>query len=152
MDNLTEEQIQLVIDWMNKWEQLEGTAIPIRFKEDFSNTNELDVRTKQISKDVNDHLKVIATQKHRDFMTTAVHQVVDDLNSKREKQIVDVCKNHGLDISTPEKLKQEAHRFNLYNNMDTKRCELKLDGKLIARWSTEITTQFSSASIIATMG
>jgi hypothetical protein len=26
-----------VIAWMNTWEQLRGTAIPIRFKEDFSN-------------------------------------------------------------------------------------------------------------------
>jgi hypothetical protein len=33
---LTEEQINGVINWMNKWEQLKGTAIPIRFKEDFT--------------------------------------------------------------------------------------------------------------------
>jgi hypothetical protein len=33
--NLTEDQIQVVIEWMNTWEQLKDTAIPIRFKEDF---------------------------------------------------------------------------------------------------------------------
>ena len=39
MSQLSEEQIQAVIDWMNTWEQLRGTAIPIRFEEDFSNKN-----------------------------------------------------------------------------------------------------------------
>lgn len=33
---LTDEQINGVINWMNQWEQLKGTAIPIRFKEDFT--------------------------------------------------------------------------------------------------------------------
>ena len=27
--------IDVVINWMNEWEQLKGTVIPIRFKEDF---------------------------------------------------------------------------------------------------------------------
>lgn len=29
-------RIQAVVDWMNEWEQLKGTSIPIRFKEDFT--------------------------------------------------------------------------------------------------------------------
>lgn len=33
----TIDQIETVIDWMNTWEQLKDTAIPIRFKEDFTN-------------------------------------------------------------------------------------------------------------------
>ena len=33
--NLNKEQIEKVIDWMNSWEQLKDTAIPLRFKEDF---------------------------------------------------------------------------------------------------------------------
>lgn len=33
---LNDTQIQAVIDWMNRWQQLKDTAIPIRFKEDFS--------------------------------------------------------------------------------------------------------------------
>jgi hypothetical protein len=33
---LTIDQIETVIDWMNTWEQLKDTAIPIRFKEDFT--------------------------------------------------------------------------------------------------------------------
>lgn len=32
----TTDQIETVIDWMNTWEQLKDTAIPIRFKEDFT--------------------------------------------------------------------------------------------------------------------
>jgi hypothetical protein len=32
---LTKDQIEMVIDWLNQWEQLKGGAIPIRFKEDF---------------------------------------------------------------------------------------------------------------------
>ncbi len=33
---LSEAQIDAVVNWMNTWGQLKGTAIPIRFKEDFS--------------------------------------------------------------------------------------------------------------------
>lgn len=33
--SLSPEQIQAVIEWMNTWEQLKDTAIPMRFKEDF---------------------------------------------------------------------------------------------------------------------
>lgn len=33
--NLSDLQIEKVIEWMNTWEQLKDTAIPIRFKEDF---------------------------------------------------------------------------------------------------------------------
>tara|TARA_R110002153_G_scaffold271657_1_gene439337 strand:+ start:115 stop:432 length:318 start_codon:yes stop_codon:yes gene_type:complete len=33
--NLNKEQIEKVIDWMNTWEQLKNTAIPLRFKEEF---------------------------------------------------------------------------------------------------------------------
>ena len=36
MPDLTHEQIDVVINWMNTWEQLKDTAIPIRFKEDFT--------------------------------------------------------------------------------------------------------------------
>ena len=35
MKNLTKEQIQGVINWMNEYEMLENTHIPIRFKEHF---------------------------------------------------------------------------------------------------------------------
>lgn len=35
--NLSDLQIEKVIEWMNTWEQLKDTAIPIRFKEDFTN-------------------------------------------------------------------------------------------------------------------
>jgi len=34
--NLTPAQIEAVVDWMNTWEQLKDTAIPLRFKEDFT--------------------------------------------------------------------------------------------------------------------
>jgi hypothetical protein len=37
MEQLTHEQIETVINWMNGWEQLKDTAIPIRFKADFEN-------------------------------------------------------------------------------------------------------------------
>lgn len=37
--NLTIAQIDVVIEWMNSWEQLRGTVIPIRFKEDFINAS-----------------------------------------------------------------------------------------------------------------
>ena len=33
---LSQDQIRFVIDWMNTWEQLRDTAIPLRFKEEFS--------------------------------------------------------------------------------------------------------------------
>lgn len=34
-NTLTQDQIIAVIAWMNTWEQLKDTAIPIRFKEDW---------------------------------------------------------------------------------------------------------------------
>jgi hypothetical protein len=34
--NLDRDQIDAVVAWMNEWEQLMGTAIPIRFRKDFS--------------------------------------------------------------------------------------------------------------------
>ena len=33
--SLNKEQIQEVIDWLNKWSQLKNGVVPIRFKEDF---------------------------------------------------------------------------------------------------------------------
>ena len=30
---LTQDQMQAVLDWMNEWDQLKDTAIPLRFKE-----------------------------------------------------------------------------------------------------------------------
>ena len=33
MKTLTQEQIKAVIKWMNGWQQLENTAIPLRFNE-----------------------------------------------------------------------------------------------------------------------
>ena len=36
MKTLTQDQIDAVIDWMNNWEQLKDTAIPLRFKEDWT--------------------------------------------------------------------------------------------------------------------
>lgn len=33
--SLTPQQVERVVEWMNEWNQLKGTAIPIRFKEDF---------------------------------------------------------------------------------------------------------------------
>lgn len=35
--NLSDLQIEKVVEWMNTWEQLKDTAIPIRFEEDFTN-------------------------------------------------------------------------------------------------------------------
>lgn len=32
--------IKAVVDWMNAWEQLKDTAIPMRFKEDFTDPDE----------------------------------------------------------------------------------------------------------------
>lgn len=32
---LTDEQIEAVVDWLNEWEWIRGTSVPIRFKEDF---------------------------------------------------------------------------------------------------------------------
>ncbi len=42
MTDFTENQIQTVIDWMNAWEQLRGTVIPIRFKEDFTKQTDVE--------------------------------------------------------------------------------------------------------------
>ena len=36
MNTLTQDQIDAVVDWMNNWEQLKDTAIPLRFKEDWT--------------------------------------------------------------------------------------------------------------------
>ena len=40
---LTKEQILEVVDWMNSWEQMRGTAIPIRFKEDFMQSQSIKI-------------------------------------------------------------------------------------------------------------
>ena len=36
MKPLTQDQIKAVIDWLNTWEQLENTVIPIRFRDEWS--------------------------------------------------------------------------------------------------------------------
>ncbi|MCP5063608.1 MAG: hypothetical protein GY936_14270 [Ignavibacteriae bacterium] len=33
---ITQDQINAVVDWMNNWEQLKDTAIPLRFKDDWA--------------------------------------------------------------------------------------------------------------------
>lgn len=43
MKTLTQDQIDAVIDWMNNWEQLKDTAIPIRFKDDWTKQLNLDI-------------------------------------------------------------------------------------------------------------
>ena len=43
MKALTKDQIDAVIDWMNSWGQLQDTAIPMRFKEEW---------TKQLNSDI----------------------------------------------------------------------------------------------------
>ena len=37
MKPLTDEQVQIIVNWLNTWEQLRNTAIPLRFKEHFTN-------------------------------------------------------------------------------------------------------------------
>ena len=49
MKTLTQEQIDAVIDWMNGWDQLRDTAIPLRFKEEW---------TKQLNSAIVSHSKV----------------------------------------------------------------------------------------------
>jgi hypothetical protein len=41
MAKLSNEQVEAVVQWMNTWDQLKGTAIPIRFKEDWGEKFEL---------------------------------------------------------------------------------------------------------------
>lgn len=43
MKDLSEEQINTVYEWLNTWEQLRNTAIPLRFKEEFKNNDLLSV-------------------------------------------------------------------------------------------------------------
>jgi len=33
---MTNEEVQEIVNWLNGWEQIVGTAIPLRFKEEFS--------------------------------------------------------------------------------------------------------------------
>jgi hypothetical protein len=39
IENLNQKQMLEIYNWLNKWEQLFGTAIPLRFKEEFINKN-----------------------------------------------------------------------------------------------------------------
>ena len=52
MQQLTNEQIKAIIEWLNSWEQLKDTAIPLRFKEDFP-----------VKDDVRQEVKNLVTQK-----------------------------------------------------------------------------------------
>jgi hypothetical protein len=36
MKPLTKDQIKSIVEWMTQWESLNGTVIPLRFIEDFS--------------------------------------------------------------------------------------------------------------------
>ena len=51
---LTQKQIEKIINWMNEWEQLKDTVIPIRFREDFSTADEYHkyINSKNNSEDV----------------------------------------------------------------------------------------------------
>ncbi len=46
---LSEEQLQAQVDWLNTWEQLKDTAIPMRFYEQFSKNLQLDGLEENIS-------------------------------------------------------------------------------------------------------
>lgn len=45
---LTKEQLEAQVEWLNTWEQLRDTAIPLRFYEKFSKNLELSVDNKPI--------------------------------------------------------------------------------------------------------
>lgn len=40
MHPLTQQQIDLIFDWMNSYDQLKNTSIPLRFKEDFETVHD----------------------------------------------------------------------------------------------------------------
>lgn len=71
MKNLTKDQIESVIEWMNTWEQLKDTAIPIRFKEDY---------TKQLQQaDVSGSLLAPSLDKRRAFAEELVTKIDGDM-------------------------------------------------------------------------
>ena len=84
METLTEKQIDAVIDWMNNWQQLKDTAIPIRFKEDCSKHLNLAV--------ARDLLLDFGSYYEDDKTSTAVDEVVDNyLNQKQQYVITCLC-------------------------------------------------------------
>lgn len=58
MNTLTQDQIDAVVDWMNNWEQLKDTAIPLRFKEDWTKQlNLANVSTRYSYYEISERLK-----------------------------------------------------------------------------------------------
>lgn len=86
MDNLTKEQIQAVINWMNTWDQLKDTAIPLRFKEDFIQPKQ-DVKD-WVNKELDDHWPSInfrdKEQKQVLVIKEATKDVLKSKNSSKE--------------------------------------------------------------------
>ncbi len=64
---LNQEQIDLVIEWMNTWEQLKDTAIPLRFKEDFK-FKYIDLNTKQENNEIPMEFCVEITKENKEVL------------------------------------------------------------------------------------
>lgn len=63
---LSPEQIEAVIQWMNTWEQLKDTAIPMRFKEDFLHKTDNERLCERLRREkIGEELKLISKKMDR---------------------------------------------------------------------------------------
>ncbi len=79
MEKLLKEQIDAIVEWMNNWEQLQGTAIPIRFEEDWSKQiNFSDLPTPSLKKPPIGLIpKFIHVQKRQKEIMAAISRYLD---------------------------------------------------------------------------
>lgn len=68
---LTKEQIESVVAWMNEWEQIKDTAIPLRFREAFSEKTGDDIIRCQIcgSTEIMQQLDIYTYRCNKHFST-----------------------------------------------------------------------------------
>ena len=69
MKNLTKEQVYNIIEWMDRWEQLKGTDIPMLFESDYIK------QTQQ----VNDSLLTPSLDKRFEFAEELIQKIDGDM-------------------------------------------------------------------------
>ncbi len=94
---LSHEQIEAVIQWMNTWEQLKDTAIPMRFKEDFLHKSDDERLCEKLRREkIGDELKLISDKmdkksKQELLQNPLVKEIA--LKFANEFRVTELCEN-----------------------------------------------------------
>lgn len=88
---LSHEQIEAVIQWMNTWEQLKDTAIPMRFKEDFLHKSDDERLCEKLRREkIGDELKLISDKMDKKSKQELLQNpLVKEIAQKYAQKVID---------------------------------------------------------------